>query len=182
MRLATGTLAFAVAAAVVAASAGRAGADAPAPFADRVCPEAAQYVSALRGLTANDPPQKIADASHAVAAAYETCAKRKLADQDVEPGVHYAYTREASFEVLEARALLALNRPADAKTVLENSRRLASEVADWRRPLGLNDSGGAKDTRPSLYQSSAKEIVDSDTAMLAKLNAPAPTATATPKP
>jgi hypothetical protein len=181
MRRATGSLAFAVAAAVVAACAARAGAAAPAPFADTICPEAAQYVTTLRTLTPADPPLKISDASHAVSAAYETCAKRKLSDQDVEPGVHYAYTREAAFEVLEARALLAQNRPADAKAVLENSRRLASDVFEWRRPLGPNDAG-AKDTRPSLYQSSAKDVLDAVNALLAKLNAPPASGTPAPKP
>lgn len=182
MRFATGILAFAVAVtAAVAGSAGRADADGATPFADTVCPEAAQYVSAIGRLTRSDPPQKVLDAAHAATNAYETCARRKLADQDVEPGVHYAYTREASFSVVEARALIALNRAADAKVVLENTRRLASDVFDWRRSNGANDSGGGKDTRPSLYHNSAKEILDAVNTMLATLNAPA-SATPTPAP
>jgi len=131
MRLLPGVLSFAVAAAALAALAPRA----DAAFSDKLCPEATQYVIALTSVPPNDA-QKVYDAAHQTTNAYEICSRRHLADANIEPGVHYAYTREASFLVVEARALLALNRPADAKAVLEHSRRLASDVMDGaaRRP------------------------------------------------
>jgi hypothetical protein len=57
--------------------------------------------------------------------------------------------------------------------VLQNSRRLAGDVFDWR-----------SDTkRPSNYHDAAKDIVDAADAMLAKLSAPAsPAASAAPAP
>ena len=83
-----------------------------AAFSDALCPEASQYVNALGALHAAPPlgnaaggasPQAVYDAVHATTSAYDTCAKRHLGDANVEPGVHYAYTREAAFSILEAR-------------------------------------------------------------------------------
>ena len=159
---------------------------AAAAFSDALCPEATQYVIALGQLSQSDPPQKIYDAAHAATAAYETCAKRHLADGNVEPGVHYAYTRWSSFTIVEARALLAMNRTSEAKATLENGKRLAADVVDWRRSLGQNGGNrpgeaNSRDNRPSYYRDSAKEILDAANAMLAKLNAPqAPSAPSGP--
>jgi hypothetical protein len=170
MKVLSGVLALAVAA-VLLAPASRA--DAQAAFSDRLCPEATQYVVALGKLTQTDTPQQVYDAAHATTSAYETCATRYLGNGQIEPQVHYAYTRQASFSIIEARALVALNRAADAKRVLQNSRRLAADVFDWR-----------SDTkRPSNYHDAAKDIVDAADAMLAKLSAPAsPAASGAPAP
>ncbi|HZW53063.1 MAG TPA: hypothetical protein VFF00_03465 [Candidatus Elarobacter sp.] len=177
MRLLTGVLSLAVAAVALAAPATRA----DAAFSDALCPEASQYVIAMGALAQSDPPQKIYDAAHATTNAYSTCAKRQLTDANVEPGVHYAQTRNAQFGIVEARALLALNRPAEAKAVLENSKRLAQEVFDWRRSGNGASDLGSRDNRPSFYHDSAKDILDAANAMLAKLNAPpAPAASASP--
>jgi hypothetical protein len=148
-------------------------AQAQAQFADTLCPEATQYVVALGKLTQSATAQQVYDVAHATTAAYETCATRQLTDGKIEPQVHYAYTRQASFSIIEARALVALNRPADAKRVLQNSRRLAADVYDWR-----SDS-----KRPSNYHDAAKDIVDAADAALAKLSAPAaPAASGAPAP
>jgi len=145
-----------------------------APFSDRLCPEATQYVVALGKLTVTDTPQVVYDSAHATAAAYETCATRYLGNGQIEPQVHYAHTRQASYSVIEARALVALNRPADAKRVLQTSRRLAIDVFDWRT------DGHTK--RPSNYHDAAADIVAAADAMLAKLSSPAPEETAAPTP
>ena len=166
MRFVPGVLALA-AFAVLAAAATPAGA---ATITDQLCPEASQYVNAMAQLSQTDPPQKIYDAAHAVTSAYDTCQKRHLSVGEVEPGVHYAYVRQAQYGVVEARALLALNRPGDAKAVLETSKRLAAEVYDWRRNMSFG--GDSKDSRPSIYRDAAKEIVAAASEMLAKLNAP----------
>jgi hypothetical protein len=148
------------------------GTPAGAAFSDSQCAEASQYVNAFSQLTQADPPQKVYDAAHAVVSAYDSCQKRQLSNGNVEPGVHYAYVRLASFGVVEARALLALNRPSDAKAVLETSKRFASEVYDWRGNMTATYSSDTKDNRKSLYYDAAKDILDAANAMLAKLNAP----------
>jgi hypothetical protein len=182
MRLVTGALALALTIALfVPAQRAAAG------FSDTVCPEATQYVVVLGTLKTSDPPQKIYDAAHAATSAYDLCAKRHLGDGNTEPGVHYAYTREASFDVLEARALVALDRPADAKQLLESCRKLAQDVVDWRRSLDQNGGNSpgesnAKDNRPSVYHDAAKDVLDAANAMLAKLNAAPGAATAAPAP
>jgi len=145
---------------------------ADAAFSDSQCAEASQYVNAFTQLTQADPPQKVYDAAHAVVSAYDSCQKRQLSNGNVEPGVHYAYVRLASFGVVEARALLALNRPSDAKAVLETSKRFASEVYDWRNTM-TSTSNDPKRNPKSLYYDAAKEILDAANGMLAKLNAPA---------
>ena len=172
MKVLSGVLALA-AVAVLLAPVSRA--DAQAAFSDRLCPEATQYVVALGKLTASDSAQVVYDTAHATTAAYETCATRYLGDGQIEPQVHYAHTRQASFSIIEARALVALNRPADAKRVLQNSRRLAGDVFDWRTDSNTK--------RPSNYHDAAKDIVDAADAMLAKLSATAtPAASGAPAP
>jgi hypothetical protein len=160
-------LATVVAAVVLTAPAFRANAT---PYSDKLCPEASQYVTTLGALSTNDA-QKVYDAAHATTTAYETCGKRHLADGNIEPHVHYAYTRQASYEVVEARALLALHRTSDAKAILENSKRLASDVYDW----------STIDKTRSIYRPAAKEILDAAVGMLATLNA-APAASGAPAP
>jgi acyl-homoserine lactone acylase PvdQ len=180
MRYPLGVLALAVAASLCASTH-----PAQAAFSDQICPEATQYVVALGQLQpapplgnapAGDSAQKVYDVARAATSAYDTCSKRHLSNGNAEPGVHYAYTREASFGILEARALLALNRPGDAKAVAQNSKRLAQEVFDWRRSIaqsgGIISSSGS-DNRPSIYRDAAKDIVAAADDMLAKLAAPA---------
>jgi hypothetical protein len=170
MKVVSGVLALAVAA-VLLVPASRAGAQ--AAFSDRLCPEATQYVVALGKMTSTDTPQQVYDVAHATTAAYETCATRYLGNGQIEPQVHYAYTRQASFSIIEARSLVALNRAADAKRVLQNSRRLAADVFEWR----------TSDKRPSNYRDAAKDIIAAADADLAKLSATAsPAASAAPAP
>lgn len=168
---------IAVALAVVVAAALVAPASrADAAFSDMICPEATQYVVGLTGMKTSDPPQRIYDAVHATTAAYATCAGRHLANANVEPGFNYASTREASFGILEARALLRLNRAAEGKQVLLTSRRLAQAVVDWRF------SADPRDERLSLYHAAAKEVLDAAAALLAQVDAPAPAASGAPAP
>ncbi len=180
-RLVTGALALVL---VLAAAASE---RADAAFSDQQCPEATQYVVALGSVKPSDP-QAVYAAVHAVTNAYDICAKRELADGNVEPGVHYAYTREASYQIVEARALAAMNRPDDAKAVAQNAKRLAQDVFDWRRSYQQSSSGNSigssgSDTRPSAYRDSAKDILAAANDMLAKFApAPAPAASAAPGP
>ena len=134
MRNSTGAFVCALALGVLAFPAARA----DAAFTDIVCPEATQYVVAMGALKQSDPPQRVYDAANAAATAYELCAKRQLADANVEPGVHYAYTREAGLAIVAARALVALNRQSDAKAMVLNAKRLAQDVVDWRRSIQQN--------------------------------------------
>ncbi len=180
MKVFSGVLALAVAG-VLLVPASRA----DAAFSDKICPEATQYVIAVVSMAKTDPAQKQYDALHATTSAYDTCAKRKLADAKIEPDLHYAYTRQASFGIVEARALLAMNRPEDAKRELENSKRLARDVFEWRRSINQNGSSIASsgsDNRPSIFQDAAKEILESANDMLAKLAAAAASGTAAPVP
>ncbi len=153
-------------------------------FTDTVCPNATPAVIAVGALKTSDSPDRVYEAAHAASSAYELCGRTKLADGDTEPGLHYAYTRQAGFGVLAARALLRLNRADDAKREFEADRRLALEVVDWRvsgsvvtssaNVNGTNDVTHTGDTRGSVYASSAKEIVAAIDAELAKLAAPSP--------
>lgn len=153
-------------------------------FADTICPNAAPAVMALGGLKTSDPPERIYEAAHAAAAAYEACGRTQLADGNAEPGLHYAYTRQAGFGVVAARALLRLNRVDEARRELEAERRIASEVVDWRlggtrvtssaNVNGTNDVTRTGDTRGSVYAASAKEIVAAIDAELAKFAGPTP--------
>jgi hypothetical protein len=170
MNVRSGVVVLAAAAALVVPSSP---ARAQAAFSDKFCPEATQYVVALGKLTREATAQVVYDTAHATTAAYETCATRYLGNGQVEPQAHYAYTREASFSIVEARALVALNRVADAKRVLQNSRHLAADVFDSR----------ADNRHQSDYHDAAKDVMDAADAMLAKLAAPAsPAASDAPVP
>jgi hypothetical protein len=168
MRTLTGGLALAVAAFVLTAPPSRAGAE---PFSDKVCTGASQYVTALAALSTSES-QKVYDAAHATTGAYETCGKRYLADGSTQ-SAQYAYTRQAYYGLIEARALLALNRTSDAKAVLESGKRLVTEVLEW------SGSGPGTGRMRSVYRPAAKDILDDTTAMLAQVKAAA-VATAAP--
>jgi len=186
MRNSTGAFVCALALGVLAFPVARA----DAAFTDIVCPEATQYVVAMGTLKQTDPPQRVYDAANAAATAYDLCAKRQLADANLEPGVHYAYTREAGLAIVAARALVALNRQNDAKATVLNAKRLAQDVVDWRRSIQQNGSvitSSGSNNQPSAYRDAARDIVTAADQMLANLTAvqassPAPAASAVPAP
>jgi hypothetical protein len=167
-------------------------------FSDVICPEATQYVLAVGKLRKDDPPQRIYDAAQAVTDAYQRCSKDKLSNGFRE-AQHYADTRGSSFAVVAARALVALNRPEDARRELLLWRPLVQQVVDWKAETQTTavghkppaddsgdtasaprlDAGGprAGDNRPSAYRTSAKEIVvaiDAELGKIADLHLPAP--------
>ncbi len=165
-----------------------------AGFSDSICPGATQYVIGAGKLRKDDPPQRIYDAAQAAVNAYERCSKDKLANGFRE-AQHYADTRAAGLAVVASRALLALNRPDDARRELLQWRPLAQQVVDWQsetQTMSLAHSAGAgsegspasgatgvagNDHRPSLYRAAAKEIVaaiDVELGKLGDLGSPAP--------
>src|ERR1700738_1755633 len=123
------TLPAAIALVLIGCSFGGASA-APAGFSDVICPGATQYVLGVGKLRNDDPPQRIYDAAQAATDAYQRCSKDKLSNGFRE-AQHYADTRGSSFAVLAARALVALNRPEDARRELTMWRPLAQQVVDW---------------------------------------------------
>ena len=143
-------------------------------FSDVICPEATQYVLAAGKLRKDDPPQRIYDAAQAAADAYQRCSKDKLSNGFRE-AQHYADTRGSRFAVLAARALVALNRPEDARRELEQWRPLAQQVVDWQSETQTSVQGhkptGESDHRRSMYHDSAKEIVGAIDADLAYIDA-----------
>ena len=156
---------------------------AEAGFSDVICPEATQYVVNVGKLRRDDPPQRIYEAAQAATDAYQRCSKDKLSNGFRE-AQHYADTRGSSFAVLAARALVALNRPEDARRELETWRPLAQQVVDWQsetqtsvighKPVGEEEiaakvTGG--DHRKSMYHDSAKEIVSAIDAEVARIDA-----------
>jgi len=156
----------------------------PAGFSDTICPEATQYMLGVGKLKKDDAPQRIYDAAQAAVDAYQRCSKDKLASGFRE-AQHYADTRGAGLAVVAARALVALNRPDDARRELQQWRPLAQQVVDWQSETqtaaqghnraeksdsadhassGIPDQPGssgmlASDHRPSMYRAAAKEIV-----------------------
>lgn len=189
------TLIAALALSMVACSWSQASA-ADVGFSDVICPEATQYMLAAGKLRKDDPPQRIYDATQAATDAYERCSKTKLS-YGFREAKHYADTRAAGMAVLAARALIALNRPDDARRELLLWRPMVQQVVDWKaetettavgnKPVESADGGGmprgdapgprAGDNRPSAYRTSAKEIVvaiDVELAKLADLHSPAP--------
>ncbi|HWT05133.1 MAG TPA: hypothetical protein VN224_05205 [Xanthomonadales bacterium] len=155
-------------------------------FSDAICPEATQYVLVVGKLSKDDPPQRIYDAAQGATDAYQRCAKTKLSNGNAE-GQHYADTRGSSFAVVASRALIALNRPEDARRELELWRPLAQQVVDWRSGSVLSAVGHAPaaaadiqedvatvsrgDHRNSAYRDSAKEIVAAIDAEVARIDA-----------
>jgi len=179
MRNPTALLAIAL---VVSACAGARAAD--IGFSDVICPEATQYVLAVGKLRKDDPPQRIYDAAQAATDAYQRCSKDKLSNGFRE-AQHYADTRGSSFAVLAARALVALNRPEDARRELTMWRPLAQQVVDWlsetqtsvqaHTPSGDIQGDAAtvyrSDHRRSMYSESAKDIVAAIDAEVGRIDA-----------
>ena len=136
-------------------------------FSDQVCPEATQYVLNAGKLRKDDPPQRVYDAAIAAANAYEQCSKVKLSYAFRE-AQHYADTRGAGFAVVAARALIAMDRLADARSILLKWRPLVQQVVDWKSETMAAQSAHAAgeavtragDNRTSAYRNAAKEIVD----------------------
>jgi hypothetical protein len=169
---------------------------APATFTDVICPGATQYVSAVGRARTDDPPDRIYAVARAASDAYALCSTEKLS-HGYREAQHYADTRSASFGVVAARALIALNRLDDARRELERCRRIAQQVVDWHfeteayasanvhvDPLTIN----ADPHRRSMYWQSAQAIVESADQALEEIDrrgerrqasppAPAPTPT-----
>ncbi len=186
---------------LVASACAVAGAAEPG-FSDTICPEATQYVLAVGKLRKDDPPQRIYDAAQAATDAYQRCSRDKLS-YGFREAQHYADTRGSAFAVVAARALVALNRPDDARRELQSWRPLVQQVVDWQSettttaqghaPRGDIQSDVAKvnqsDHRASMYHESAKEIVTAIDAEIAKIDTaaheqprPQGRSTATPAP
>ncbi len=154
-------------------------ADAEPVFADSLCPEASQYVTAAGKLHRDDSPQHIYEAAQPVVNAYEVCSKRMLSNGSHEPQ-HYADTRAAQFAVLASRALIAMNRLDDAKRELSHWRPYVQQVVDWTAEAETSKSGhagfdpstnGADNRRQSLYHDSAKDVVAAIDTELARIDA-----------
>lgn len=169
-------------------------------YSDAICPEATAKVIEFTDLGAQAKINLVdlRNSTHAVIDRYDSCAKQKLSDGYVEPKMHYAQTRAASFLVVAARIEAKIQDFGAAQADLDRAKSLASEVSDWMptsqtfsssNKASGNDSGRNTDTRPSYYRESAKEILTSITdvqAMIPKLqvqptaDAPAPKPTAKP--
>ncbi|MDB5043355.1 MAG: hypothetical protein JWN27_4081 [Candidatus Eremiobacteraeota bacterium] len=156
----------------------------PPPFSDQLCPEATSKVIAVQSLTTGADPQQIYTVARAAADAYDVCAKLRLGAQDIEPGTHYATTREAQFGVLAARALIAMKRYDDARRELLRDRTMAADVVGWSASTHGVDPGVTIQTnnRSSRYQAVAQLVVDAATAELKNLpaTAPSPAPSSTP--
>jgi hypothetical protein len=149
------------------------------PFSDALCPDVVPYAVALGKLKPNDEPQLVYDAAHAVQIAYETCAKRYLSGQNAE-GAHYGATREAYYGIVQARALVQLGRPGDARAELERDRAIAQDVADWT-PSGAANAAQQSGAKYSRFRESAQNLVGAANAELARLASVAsPTSSAVP--
>jgi len=169
----TGVLAYALAGAVPAQAADR--------FSDVICPQATPKVVEFTEMGAQ-PKINLVDLrnlTHAVVDRYDDCAKQKLSDGYIEPKMHYAQTRAASFLVIAARIEAKIQDYDGAQADISRARDLASEVSEWR-PVDLRSY-----SRPSYYQDSAKEILASlpdVRAMIPKLQVQTTTENATPRP
>jgi hypothetical protein len=166
-------------------------------FSDTVCPEATQYVLAVGKLHSNDPPQRVYDAAQAAVNAYEQCSKVKLS-YGYREAQHYADTRGAGLAVVAARALIALNRLPEARSLLQKWRPLVQQVVDWQAETETGNTSavhvpGTRDTskppsdealtviipggpatrqsdkRPSAYRAAAKDVVAATDVELAKI-------------
>jgi hypothetical protein len=148
-------------------------------FSDTICPEGTQYVLAVGKVRTDEPPQRIYDVAHAASEAYARCSSQKLA-YGFREAQHYADVRSAQFAVVAARALVALGRIDEARSMLQYHRARAQQVAEWiTEPTAFNSahaSGSAvataSDNRASMYRDSAKEIVqaaDEELAEIARL-------------
>ena len=149
LAIVTGVLACAIAGAVPAHAAER--------FSDVICPQATPKVVEFTemGAQAKINLVDLRNLTHAVVDRYDDCAKQKLSDGYVEPKMHYAQTRAASFLVIAARIEAKIQDYDGAQADLNRAKDLASEVSEWR-PVDLRSY-----SRPSYYQDSAKEILAS---------------------
>lgn len=129
-------------------------------FSDVICPQATAKVIDYTEMGQQKKINliELRDLTHAVVDRYDDCAKQKLADGYIEPKMHYAQTRAASFLVVAARIEARLQDYDTAQADLDRAKSLASEVADWRPQSSLAASGTSS-VRPSLYETSAKEIL-----------------------
>lgn len=154
-------------------------------FSDVVCSQATQKVNEYNDMGAQQKINlvELRDRTHAVIERYDNCARQKLSDGYIEPKMHYAQTRAASFLVVAARIEATIHDYDSAQTDLNRAKSLASEVADWR-PFDTRSRA-----RPSLYEESAREILASipeAQALIPKLEiqpsttAPAPQSTGRP--
>lgn len=105
---------------------------------DAICPTAVPPMVALNAGDQTDPAKFFAAAT-TVIDAYKTCASTALSQGQTEPQGHYDQVKEAQFEILAARALVAQGRLADAKSLLSHARKLVDDVVNWRTG-GLNYS------------------------------------------
>jgi hypothetical protein len=175
-------------------------ASAQATFKDSICPEATHAVIEAGKVRKTDPPQRIYDAAQSAVNQYEQCSKDKLSNGFRE-AQHYADTRASGFAVVAARALVALDRLADARSLLQKWRPYAQQVVDWQsetmafQSADVNGFAVTKesDHRPSMYRAAAREIVaavDDELALIALLSRDlarpqaqqSPAAVASPKP
>ena len=145
-------------------------------FSDAICPEGTQYVLEVGKLRIDDSPQRIYAAAHAAAQAYATCSSQKLA-YGFREAQHYADVRGAGFGVVAARALIAMRRYDEARAELLRCRALAQNVADWMTETEAFGTANVhsepvtiqSDHRPSMYRTSAREIVVSADEALTEL-------------
>ena len=158
--------AFALGAVAASPSAGARAAQ--AGFSDTICPEATHYVQAVGRVRTDDTPQRIYEVAQAAADVYSRCSRDKLA-YGFREAQHYADTRGAGFAVVAARALIAMRRLDDARSLLLHWRALAQQVVDWQTETEAFASANihtesvtiASDHRPSMYRAAAREIVQS---------------------
>jgi hypothetical protein len=137
-------------------------------FKDTICPESTRYVLEVGKVRTDDSPQRIYAVANAAAESYSRCSGDKLREGFRE-AQHYADTRGASFAVVAARALIAMRRLDEARRLLVHWRARAQEVVDWHTETLAYQSANVhgepvtvnSDKRPSMYRSSAREIVDS---------------------
>lgn len=176
MRFGTAILALLLAGAPLGAAA------ADQQYSDTVCPAATAPMVDVSTLRASDSPQRIYDLVHALAYAYDLCANLKLSNGDIEPGAHYAFTREAQFGVLAGRALVQLGRTEDARREFTHDAKLAQDVADWVHSSNGGNIGetAGSGSRYSRFHDAAVQVTAAAHAELAKLAPAVPAPTASP--
>ena len=131
-------------------------------YSDAICPQATSKVVEFQemGAQAKINLVDLATLTHGVVDRYDDCVKQKLSDGYIEPKMHYAQTREASFLVIAARLEAKMQDYGNAQSDLDRAKSLANEVYEWRPQSSLAASTTSR-IRPSDYANSAKEILDS---------------------
>jgi hypothetical protein len=133
-------------------------------FSDQICPQATLKVIAFTEMGAQ-PKINLGDlrkVTHEVVDRYDDCTKQKLADGYIEPKMHYAQTRAASFLVVAARVEANMTDFDTAQADLDRARSLATEVRDWT-PMSQSYStsnmaaGMSSDRNTSKRESDYKE-------------------------